>query len=448
MVCGRANSTPEEWSASLREPGAEPRIRRGPDLRDPESSTGGLDRARVVHRRRRPTGAGRRGDARARRRCPSCATAAPTRPCARSPSSWSCSLLLAWRARPPRGRGRRAAGSGSGRRVAAGARARRSSPAFDPPDAPYGAGPPRRRPARLARPGGARRPAGHGLLRRAARRARRGGGRPRRRPAPPTSRSTATRRASATPVARRRPRSAPCRCAGSHCFPRACLHWGWIEGATTYLDPLRLVGAGPVRLLPLWRDLPAGAGLARRPSTPELRADARAGAAARPARRVGRAGSSGARVGLLVGAAQPVGGDVGVALGRGQRGVPEQLLHRAQVGAALEQVGRGACAAGRAGRCRGRPGTSAIRRCTRVRTARWSIRPPAGAEEQRGAGALGDQRRAALRAPRSRARARPGARTAPMRSLRPLPSTRTTLRSRSTSSTSRPTSSPTRMPVA
>ncbi|MDP2773083.1 MAG: peptidoglycan DD-metalloendopeptidase family protein [Nocardioides sp.] len=38
---------------------------------------------------------------------------------------------------------------------------------------------------------------------------------------------------------------------GSHCFPRACLHWGWIEGET-YLDPLRLVGAGPVRLLPLW----------------------------------------------------------------------------------------------------------------------------------------------------------------------------------------------------
>ena len=43
---------------------------------------------------------------------------------------------------------------------------------------------------------------------------------------------------------------------GSHCFPRACLHWGWIEGASTYLDPLRLVGAGPVRLLPLWSDLP------------------------------------------------------------------------------------------------------------------------------------------------------------------------------------------------
>lgn len=44
---------------------------------------------------------------------------------------------------------------------------------------------------------------------------------------------------------------------GSHCAPRACLHWGWIEGAETYLDPLRLVGVGPVRLLPLWREQPA-----------------------------------------------------------------------------------------------------------------------------------------------------------------------------------------------
>ena len=47
--------------------------------------------------------------------------------------------------------------------------------------------------------------------------------------------------------------------AGSHCFPRACLHWGWIRSADdVYLDPLRLVGAGPVRLLPLWRDAPVG----------------------------------------------------------------------------------------------------------------------------------------------------------------------------------------------
>ncbi|MDQ6688460.1 MAG: M23 family metallopeptidase [Actinomycetota bacterium] len=36
----------------------------------------------------------------------------------------------------------------------------------------------------------------------------------------------------------------------SHCFPRACLHWGLLRG-DTYLDPLTLVGAGPVRLLPL-----------------------------------------------------------------------------------------------------------------------------------------------------------------------------------------------------
>jgi hypothetical protein len=37
----------------------------------------------------------------------------------------------------------------------------------------------------------------------------------------------------------------------SHCFPRTCLHWGWRRG-DTYLDPLLLVGGGPIRLLPLW----------------------------------------------------------------------------------------------------------------------------------------------------------------------------------------------------
>jgi murein DD-endopeptidase MepM/ murein hydrolase activator NlpD len=44
-----------------------------------------------------------------------------------------------------------------------------------------------------------------------------------------------------------------------HCFPAACLHWGLIEGRSddeVYLDPLTLVGGGPVRLLPLWRDDP------------------------------------------------------------------------------------------------------------------------------------------------------------------------------------------------
>ncbi len=49
---------------------------------------------------------------------------------------------------------------------------------------------------------------------------------------------------------------------GSHCWPRACLHWGWIAGET-YLDPLRLVDAGPVRLLPLWRATPVGVAAAQ-----------------------------------------------------------------------------------------------------------------------------------------------------------------------------------------
>lgn len=41
---------------------------------------------------------------------------------------------------------------------------------------------------------------------------------------------------------------------GSHCLPRACLHWGLVRG-DTYLDPLTLVGRGPVRLVP-WDGLP------------------------------------------------------------------------------------------------------------------------------------------------------------------------------------------------
>lgn len=65
---------------------------------------------------------------------------------------------------------------------------------------------------------------------------------------------------------------------GSHCFPRACLHWGWLR-AEVYLDPLGLVGAVRVRLLPLGGLPPLGA-----------------------------------RMGLLIGPAQPVGGYVGVKL--------------------------------------------------------------------------------------------------------------------------------------
>lgn len=40
-----------------------------------------------------------------------------------------------------------------------------------------------------------------------------------------------------------------------HCAPRVCLHWGLIVG-DGYQDPLDLVGAGPVRLLPVPRGLP------------------------------------------------------------------------------------------------------------------------------------------------------------------------------------------------
>lgn len=58
----------------------------------------------------------------------------------------------------------------------------------------------------------------------------------------------------------------------SHCFPAACLHWGLIRGdgeSQEYLDPLTLVGSGPVRLLPLWRDEPT---TLRLPWSPPLQA--------------------------------------------------------------------------------------------------------------------------------------------------------------------------------
>ena len=115
---------------------------------------------------------------------------------------------------------------------------------------------PRRRPRRRARAAGARRPAGHGDLRRPARRPRRRGGRPRRDP----DDLRAGRRPSVSvgdalaagdrigTLAARRVALLPARLPALGLDPRA----------TTYLDPLRLVGAGPVRLLPLWRDVPAG----------------------------------------------------------------------------------------------------------------------------------------------------------------------------------------------
>lgn len=44
------------------------------------------------------------------------------------------------------------------------------------------------------------------------------------------------------------------------------------------------------------------------------------------------------RVGLLVALAQPVDRDVGIDLGGGQAAVPEDFLHRAQIGSAVQQV--------------------------------------------------------------------------------------------------------------
>lgn len=37
----------------------------------------------------------------------------------------------------------------------------------------------------------------------------------------------------------------------THCAPAACLHWGLKVGPKEYEDPLTLVGAGPIVLLPL-----------------------------------------------------------------------------------------------------------------------------------------------------------------------------------------------------
>jgi len=55
---------------------------------------------------------------------------------------------------------------------------------------------------------------------------------------------------------------------GSHCWPRTCLHWGLLEG-DTYLNPLALLGAGPVRLLPLYSDLPAMEGIGPKGISPK-----------------------------------------------------------------------------------------------------------------------------------------------------------------------------------
>lgn len=50
--------------------------------------------------------------------------------------------------------------------------------------------------------------------------------------------------------------------ARSHCLPRSCLHWGLLRG-DTYLNPLVLVGGGPLRLLALTGPTPGGGPIGR-----------------------------------------------------------------------------------------------------------------------------------------------------------------------------------------
>ncbi|WP_460352449.1 M23 family metallopeptidase [Actinoallomurus acanthiterrae] len=56
-----------------------------------------------------------------------------------------------------------------------------------------------------------------------------------------------------------------------HCGQESCLHWGLLRGGS-YLDPLSLLGLGPVRLLPWWHAPPPAAVTGQRAS-PRAEAD-------------------------------------------------------------------------------------------------------------------------------------------------------------------------------
>jgi murein DD-endopeptidase MepM/ murein hydrolase activator NlpD len=99
--------------------------------------------------------------------------------------------------------------------------------------------------------------------------------------------------------------------AASHCPPAACLHWGARRGGT-YVDPLSLLGAARVRLLPVWDVIgPAGAP----PATPPARAEPADAPPGRPGPvGAGDDGSGAAR--LAVGAGAALVGAAGALLGR------------------------------------------------------------------------------------------------------------------------------------
>jgi murein DD-endopeptidase MepM/ murein hydrolase activator NlpD len=87
------------------------------------------------------------------------------------------------------------------------------------------------------------------------------------------------------------------------CPAAACLHWGLLRGPT-YLDPLTLVGRGPVRLLPLDLTLPAQRRAGNGPPRDGRRRESPRSAAGSPAARAGDAGTTTLLVesGLAVGA--------------------------------------------------------------------------------------------------------------------------------------------------
>ncbi|MBA2531288.1 MAG: M23 family metallopeptidase [Nocardioidaceae bacterium] len=70
---------------------------------------------------------------------------------------------------------------------------------------------------------------------------------------------------------------------GSHCWPDACLHLGRVAGET-YLDPLALLGGGPLRLLPLDGPLALSLAGGDTPLVPPLLTVLSAGAATAPQR--------------------------------------------------------------------------------------------------------------------------------------------------------------------
>ena len=134
---------------------------------------------------------------------------------------------------------------------------------------------------------------------------------------------------------------------------------------------------------------------------------------------------------VVVDAAEAARVDVAVDLGRRERGVPQELLDRAEVGAALEEMGR-VCVAEPV-----RMGDEAAQHA-RVQPA------PAGREEQCVAGAGREVRAAIAQVPRNLERRDLAEGTT--RSLSPLPRTRRASCSKSTSPRSRSTASALRSP--